>query len=101
MGGTTVSVAEVARFDALAARWWDPDGPMRPLHRMNPARVAWIVERISSRRLVSAPNPRAGGRLGEVEQVQPRLRILDVGCGAGLAAEALARQGFDVLGLDA
>ena len=75
------SPTEVARFDALAARWWDPDGPMRPLHRMNPARIAWIVERI--------PTP-AGA-----------IRLLDVGCGAGLAAEALARRGFEVLGLDA
>src|SRR4051794_9349128 len=40
-----VSAEEVARFNALAATWWDPDGPMRPLHRMNPARIAWIAER--------------------------------------------------------
>jgi 2-polyprenyl-6-hydroxyphenyl methylase / 3-demethylubiquinone-9 3-methyltransferase len=80
----TVSAEEVARFNALAADWWDPDGPMRPLHRMNPARIAWIVER--ARRKF----PAAAG-----------LRLLDVGCGAGLAAEALARRGFDVLGLDA
>src|SRR5271165_5047376 len=79
MPGNTVSPAEVARFDALAARWWDPDGPMRPLHRMNPARVAWISARIPA----------------------PSRRVLDVGCGAGVAAEALARRGFDVLGLDA
>jgi 2-polyprenyl-6-hydroxyphenyl methylase / 3-demethylubiquinone-9 3-methyltransferase len=99
MSGITVSPTEVARFDALAARWWDPDGPMRPLHRMNPVRVAWIVERISSGGPV--PVPLAGGRLGEAEEGRPRRRILDIGCGAGLAAEALARQGFDVLGLDA
>lgn len=84
MSGATVSAEEVARFDALAARWWDPDGPMRPLHQMNPARIAWIAERIARR------FPQAAG-----------LRVLDVGCGAGLAAEALARRGFDVLGLDA
>jgi 2-polyprenyl-6-hydroxyphenyl methylase / 3-demethylubiquinone-9 3-methyltransferase len=80
MPGTTVSADEIARFDALASQWWDPDGPMRPLHRMNPARVAWIAERLR-------PDQAA--------------RILDVGCGAGLAAEALARLGFEVLGLDA
>ncbi len=84
MPAATVREAEVARFDALAARWWDPDGPMRPLHRMNPARVAWIVARI----VEAFPAP-AG------------LALLDVGCGAGLAAEALAAQGFDVLGIDA
>ena len=76
--------AEIAQFDALAAQWWDPNGPMRPLHRMNPARVGWIAERI-----------------GRHFPDQPHLRLLDVGCGAGLAAEALARRGFDVLGLDA
>ena len=84
MGNTTVSPAEVARFDALAAGWWDPNGPMRPLHRMNPARIGWIAERVARR----FPDPSA-------------VRLLDVGCGAGLAAEALARCGFDVLGLDA
>jgi len=84
MGGATVSHDEVARFDALAGRWWDPDGPMRPLHRMNPARIGWIADHVARR------FPDAAG-----------LRVLDVGCGAGLAAEALARRGLDVLGVDA
>jgi 2-polyprenyl-6-hydroxyphenyl methylase/3-demethylubiquinone-9 3-methyltransferase len=78
MTATTVSAAEIEKFDRLAARWWDPGGPMKPLHRMNPARVAWINDAIGSRR-----------------------RLLDVGCGAGLAAEALAELGHDVLGIDA
>ncbi|HTC11052.1 MAG TPA: bifunctional 2-polyprenyl-6-hydroxyphenol methylase/3-demethylubiquinol 3-O-methyltransferase UbiG [Acetobacteraceae bacterium] len=81
---STHSPDEIARFDALASRWWDPAGPMRPLHRMNPTRIAWITAQITSR------DPDVAGR-----------RLLDVGCGAGLAAEALARAGFDVLGLDA
>ncbi len=80
----TVSAAEVARFDALAARWWDPHGPMRALHRMNPARVDWIAARVAQ------AFPGATG-----------LALLDVGSGAGVAAEALARRGFDVLGIDA
>jgi 2-polyprenyl-6-hydroxyphenyl methylase/3-demethylubiquinone-9 3-methyltransferase len=84
MASSTVSAAEVARFDALAGQWWDPDGPMRPLHRMNPARTGWIAERIARH---------FPGQTG--------LRLLDIGCGAGLAAEALARRGFDVLGVDA
>jgi 2-polyprenyl-6-hydroxyphenyl methylase/3-demethylubiquinone-9 3-methyltransferase len=84
MNADTVSTQEVAKFDALAARWWDPDGPMRPLHRMNPARIGWITERIMRR------FPSRDG-----------LRVLDIGCGAGVAAEALARRGYDVLGLDA
>ena len=70
--------AEVARFDALAAQWWDPAGPMRALHAMNPLRVDWIARHL----------PRPG-------------TLLDVGCGAGLAAEALALRGHAVLGIDA
>jgi 2-polyprenyl-6-hydroxyphenyl methylase/3-demethylubiquinone-9 3-methyltransferase len=81
---TTVSAEEVARFGALASRWWDPAGPMRPLHAMNPARVGWIEDRISAR---------FGAAAG--------MRVLDVGCGAGLASEALAELGHNVLGLDA
>jgi 2-polyprenyl-6-hydroxyphenyl methylase/3-demethylubiquinone-9 3-methyltransferase len=90
VGGATmqqravVSAEEVSRFNALAADWWQPDGPMRPLHRMNPARIAWITERATRHFTATAG-----------------LCLLDVGCGAGLAAEALARRGFDVLGLDA
>jgi 2-polyprenyl-6-hydroxyphenyl methylase/3-demethylubiquinone-9 3-methyltransferase len=79
----TVSATEIARFDALASRWWDPGGPMRPLHQMNPARIGWIEQQLRR-------------QLGDA-----RVRILDVGCGAGLAAEALARRGHTVLGLDA
>ena len=73
---------EIARFDALAAQWWDRRGPMRPLHEMNPARVAWIDARIRAR--FAGP-----------------VRLLDVGCGAGLAAEALARCGHAVTGVAA
>lgn len=78
----SIDTAEVARFNALAAQWWDPRGPMRPLHQMNPARIGWIDQRL--RRRFAAP-----------------VRVLDVGCGAGLAAEALARLGHQVTGLDA
>lgn len=84
MQATSVLPAEIARFDALASRWWDPNGPMRPLHRMNPARIDWITARIAP--LFADP---------------AATRVLDVGCGAGLAAEALARRGFAVLGIDA
>jgi 2-polyprenyl-6-hydroxyphenyl methylase / 3-demethylubiquinone-9 3-methyltransferase len=93
MSGQTVSHAEVAKFDALATRWWDPNGPMRPLHRMNPARVAWIAERLQEQRKKTPP-PLAGGGWGEGA-------LLDIGCGAGIAAEAFARRGFTVTGLDA
>jgi 2-polyprenyl-6-hydroxyphenyl methylase / 3-demethylubiquinone-9 3-methyltransferase len=97
MPGSTVSHAEVAKFDALATRWWDPHGPMRPLHRMNPARVAWIAERLGE-----APPPLAGGACPGLD---PGARgagaLLDIGCGAGLAAESFARLGYRVTGLDA
>ena len=90
-GGGTAIGSEIAKFDRLAARWWDPRGPMAPLHAMNPARMGWITERLARahRRDPRAPRPLAG------------LRVLDVGCGAGLASEALARAGADVTGLDA
>lgn len=84
MGELTVSRDEVARFNALADRWWDRRGPMRPLHAMNPARIGWI-ERIARQRFPSLTG----------------VRLLDAGCGAGLASEPLARLGFDVLGIDA
>ncbi len=76
---SSVDSAEIAKFSRLAQRWWDPAGPMRPLHRMNPLRVGWIDDRVGKR----------------------PARLLDLGCGAGIAAEALARRGHDVLGLDA
>ena len=84
MVDTTVSHDEVARFNALAAGWWDPAGPMRPLHAMNPARIGWILAH-AARRFPSADG----------------VRLLDIGCGGGLAAEALAKAGFDVTGIDA
>ena len=80
----SVDPDEIARFSALAARWWDPAGPMRPLHAMNPARVGWIAERIARR---FGPDARPA--------------IVDVGCGAGIATEALAALGFPALGIDA
>jgi 2-polyprenyl-6-hydroxyphenyl methylase / 3-demethylubiquinone-9 3-methyltransferase len=76
----SADLQEVAKFDALAADWWKPTGPMAPLHAMNPVRMGWIAE-----------------RLGQLQG----LRILDVGCGAGLASEWLARRGATVTGLDA
>jgi 2-polyprenyl-6-hydroxyphenyl methylase/3-demethylubiquinone-9 3-methyltransferase len=80
----SVKPDEIAKFGALAAGWWDKTGPMRPLHMMNPIRAGWITERIARK---------FGGTTG--------VRVLDIGCGAGLLSEALAKSGCDVLGLDA
>jgi 2-polyprenyl-6-hydroxyphenyl methylase/3-demethylubiquinone-9 3-methyltransferase len=79
---SSASAEEISKFSRLAPDWWDPAGPMRPLHAMNPVRVAWIDQHV--RRRLAGP-----------------LRLLDLGCGAGIAAEAFARRGYTVLGLDA
>ena len=73
-----VDPAEIARFQAAASRWWDPEGEMRPLHELNPVRLAY-VERAE---------PLAGRD------------VVDVGCGGGLLSEAMARTGARVVGLD-
>jgi 2-polyprenyl-6-hydroxyphenyl methylase/3-demethylubiquinone-9 3-methyltransferase len=86
----SVNAEEVKKFDALAATWWNPTGPMRPLHMMNPVRLKWILEQIS-RRFPVMP-AKAGTH---------RPSILDIGCGAGLLSESLAKAGHNVLGLDA
>ncbi|GBR54557.1 3-demethylubiquinone-9 3-methyltransferase [Neokomagataea thailandica NBRC 106555] len=81
----SVSQDEIAHFSALAHDWWNPRGPMAPLHAMNPLRTQWVADRI-------APLQAARGE---------RLSLLDIGCGAGIASEAYAKLGFDTLGLDA
>ena len=86
----SVMSEEVARFDALGDAWWDEDGPMAPLHRLNPLRIAWARDLIVRHFKLEAP---VGAPLAGVD-------LLDVGCGAGLFAEPLARLGADVVGVD-
>ena len=69
---------ELAKFSELAHRWWDADGEFRPLHQINPLRLEWIARHC---RLAGA-------------------RVLDVGCGGGILADAMAQRGADVLGID-
>jgi len=73
-----VDPAELAKFQALAARWWDPDSEFRPLHEINPLRLEWIDEHAA-----------IAGK-----------RVLDVGCGGGILAEAMAQRGALVKGID-
>ena len=73
-----VDPAELAKFSELAHRWWDPESEFRPLHQINPLRLDWIQQQA----------PLAG------------CRVLDVGCGGGILADAMARQGAQVLGID-
>ncbi len=81
---------EVSRFSAMADEWWDANGPMRPLHRLNPTRLAYVKERIAAH----------FGRDGHSARPLDGLRILDIGCGGGLVAEPLCRMGGTVTGLD-
>jgi 2-polyprenyl-6-hydroxyphenyl methylase/3-demethylubiquinone-9 3-methyltransferase len=101
MRGDSVNADEVKKFGALAARWWDASGPMRPLHMMNPVRAGWILRHIAGR-MSGSPHPPVPNMSADagIDDFAP-LRILDVGCGAGLLSELLAKAGYDVLGLDA
>jgi len=88
---TTVDDSEVAKFEAMAAEWWDPNGKFKPLHMMNPCRLDYITSQIAAEfgRDLSDAAPFKG------------LRILDIGCGGGLLSEPMARLGATVVGADA
>ena len=73
-----VDAAEVARFDALASRWWDPNGAFGSLHEINPLRLDWIRQRVNLQ----------------------NLRVIDIGCGGGILAESMADAGANVTGID-
>lgn len=83
--------AEIAKFDAMAEAWWDPEGEFRPLHMLNPCRLDYVVSQISAE----------FGRDPKADRPFEGLRIVDVGCGGGLLAEPMARLGADVVGIDA
>ncbi|MDK3071739.1 bifunctional 2-polyprenyl-6-hydroxyphenol methylase/3-demethylubiquinol 3-O-methyltransferase UbiG [Sedimentitalea sp. JM2-8] len=87
----SVDPSEIAKFEAMAAEWWDPSGKFKPLHMLNPCRLDYITTQIAGEfdRDLTAQAPFRG------------LRILDIGCGGGLLAEPMARLGAGVVGADA
>ncbi|MDC0737701.1 bifunctional 2-polyprenyl-6-hydroxyphenol methylase/3-demethylubiquinol 3-O-methyltransferase UbiG [Cognatishimia sp. SS12] len=87
----TVDPAEVAKFQAMAAEWWDPTGKFKPLHMLNPCRLDYITQQIAAEfnRDLTSDQPFAG------------LTLLDIGCGGGLLSEPMARLGATVVGADA
>ncbi len=88
---SSIDREEVARFAALAADWWDASGPMAPLHKLNPARLAYLRDRLGTH----------FGAAEDAAQPLAGLSVLDIGCGGGLLAEPLCRLGADVTAIDA
>ena len=89
--GTTVDPEEIAKFAAMAEDWWDPNGKFRPLHKLNPTRIAYIRDRAleTFAGKANVPKPLKGHK------------ILDIGCGGGLVSEPLARLGAQMTAIDA
>src|SRR5687768_7559695 len=88
---TSINPQEIDHFAKDAPRWWDEDGPFRPLHRLNPVRLRYIREQIG----------RHYGLPGNDLRPFAGLRVLDIGCGGGLVCEPMARLGAKVTGIDA
>jgi len=88
---TTIDTDEVAKFEAMAAEWWDPNGKFKPLHKFNPVRLAFIRDQVAAH---FGLDPAASAPF-------EGLRLLDIGCGGGLIAEPMARLGAAVSGIDA
>ena len=88
---TSIDPDEIAKFEAMAAEWWDPKGKFKPLHMMNPVRLDYIATQIAAEfgRDLRGARPFDG------------LRVLDIGCGGGLVAEPMTRLGAQVVGADA
>ena len=87
----TRDASEIAKFEAMADEWWDPDGKFKPLHMLQPVRLDYVTRQIAAEH----------GRDLTAERPFEGLRILDIGCGGGLLSEPMARLGADVLGADA
>lgn len=88
---TTIDPEEVEKFSKIAADWWKTDGKFAPLHKFNPARIAYLKARICE----------CLGLDGKLDAPFKGLKLLDIGCGGGLLSEPLTRLGFSVTGIDA
>lgn len=88
---SSIDPAEVAKFEAMAAEWWDPQGKFKPLHMLNPTRLEYVTGQIAAQ----------FGRDRDAASPFEGLSILDIGCGGGLMSEPLARLGATVTGADA
>jgi len=88
---SSIDPAEVAKFEAMAAEWWDPQGKFKPLHMLNPTRLEYVTGQIAAQ----------FGRNRDATSPFEGLSILDIGCGGGLMSEPLARLGATVTGADA
>ena len=89
-GHDSVDPGEIAKFERMAADWWNPDGSLRPLHKLNPLRLAYIRDHVAGHFGRDVRRPKSLGGL----------RIVDIGCGGGLLCEPLARLGAEVVGAD-
>lgn len=89
MSQPTLDPAEIAKFSALAAEWWNPKGPFAALHRLNPVRLGFIRDTVLRTFGGGAPQPLAG------------LKTLDLGCGGGLVSAPLSRMGAELTAIDA
>src|SRR5476651_1199504 len=87
---SSIDTAEVERFSRLAADWWNPRGAMAPLHKLNPIRLGYIRDKAVAR----------FGRDPKKLDCLKGLRMLDIGCGAGILSEPMARLGAQMVGVD-
>ena len=89
IASSTIDPEEIERFSRIADEWWDPHGKFKPLHRINPVRIGYILEQVKGVRGQGSGKPLAG------------LSLLDIGCGGGLISEPMCRLGARVTGIDA
>ena len=90
MKTNTINKKEIEKFSKIAEEWWDPYGKFRPLHKVNPIRIAYIKDSITET-----------FKLKNKDKPLKDIRILDIGCGGGLLSEPMSRLGANVVGIDA